>query len=233
MAFLYFTDSRTKPEQLDQLFEKRPASREVLSAGPSGKAGNIWFGSAFDGRENLAGYYPDKQRWIEAYGRGYWVGTSLNEQHKAEQFARTKQIAGHKVDLGETGLWTIPLARAYTLFTQDLIQFRYALPRKTEFIEGHWRETDVIEKCERLHDIGLVVADLADGKTDFEEEDFVHVSSRWCVEILATNYLVSDEECSMLGILSETNRYDILKALIDYPTIAAQKKMTAPIPAGE
>lgn len=175
-------------------------------------------GMRFDGKH---------QTWRRCNGGRFWIGWWTDRKPRPEHLALREMIFGHQVMLLDGHEWMVPLARPFaggevlpqvTTLGEDgepvrLIADRYRALR---------------EHADRLYDDWL--ADIGGG-AKLNQDD----ADRMAVAALGTNYRIGKYEAAALELLDTTRTREVLRALIDLPTIEAliaEKKTDDIVPAG-
>jgi len=156
---------------------------------------------------------PD-QVWSKNPLNDGWLGYSPGNYPTPETLARERQIPGSKVTIAGKQ-WLVPIARAWT----DECNPYCALPTVSALQEdGTWANARVRDDFVGLWDIACKWWDvLAEGMASDTSTLSFNEENEWCVAALATNYFLSAAEVSVLGLLDDTTRGDILSALVDLP----------------
>jgi len=215
-AFLYFLPEAMAKEKF--LAERAPifgpncpvATRSV-NAGPEGQPGTLIAPNPGPGRDGKA-FLPTKQVWHRAPGASWFFGWLKDDPPSPEGLARESTLPGHLVCLGDGNPWQIPVARFATgeivlpkalgldaagnFALRPLPEFSYLADGAEKF----WQAWSGAAKGEMV-------------TIDFEKY--------WpiAVEALRLNYRVGAQEVSVLGLVTTPNLWDVLKALIDWPTV--------------
>lgn len=172
------------------------------------------------------GYHPDEQTWIEipaAGGRlGYWLGWWKGKLPRPQDLARTEQLSGHVVTLGDGNEWLVPCAR---LMPQTIT----ALPEGGFGVKGMechswlWAIADEWYGANR-DETQAVQAGRADrGFMEYSR------APEQCVRVLSANYHVgAPEVVTALELLTTGNMAAVLWSLCDY--VADKKKADSSAP---
>ena len=221
--FLYFLPENERSAAglaaLAYAFEGSPI-RQSIRGGPDGAAAGMVFADPSVPAVDV-GYYPERQTWKKIPGLDAWLGRASAGAIGPEQLARTKQLRGELVALGDGNLWQIPIARAWTELDGDL-RWYTALPQARKLDDaGKWTVGEVLTKYAILWDyasawfeerIGLRVETPGTITLDFQGENEAFVAA------LAVNYRVAAFEVSELGLNTSDVLADVLDALIDWNT---------------
>lgn len=237
MGLLYFVPGEKRgmasnPTKIAELgighaFESTPTAAEVIG-GPAGD-GVILVADAAHVR---TGYYPHEQEWRKVPGSTAWVGRELDKPLESLSLARGKQFTGHFVTLADGKQWLVPVARQAFERDGQLAGAGCALPRATSVDdEGNWIVGDVQPAyaalwavAERVWD-QLVTQTTAAADEGVDDADEVHVSLSFgdlndaALLALATNYRVGKAEVAMLGLFDTDCVIQVLRALVDLPTV--------------
>lgn len=237
MGLLYYVPGEkrgmaTKPDQLAAAgiayaFEKTPTATEVTT-GPAGREGVVLVADATDVR---AGYYPHEQEWRKVPGSDSWVGRELDKPINPVSLARKQQFTGHLVTLADGQAWIVPVARSAWERDGELVGAGCALPRVTTVDdEGNWIVGDVRQEyatlwavAERVWDQMTSQIAALQGESDEDVTvriDFAGLNDA-ALLALATNYRVGKAEVAMLELFDTDCVIQILRALVDMPTVDA------------
>lgn len=243
-GFLYFIADETSPPGMEELaeaglqyaFEVPPAATPKMSgSGPGGQSGMLL---AAQGVE--LEYRPDKQTWRRlpiadcrlsiANGessKSVWVGMWNDKRPGPEELARSSQLRGHEVRLADGQMWHVPAARRVVSGTGGPIA-ACALPHGRDVDDsGRWTQRRLLPAYEDLWQAATRFWDCFVGAAQSTADTAVaptledELLYAWATRALATNYRVSAVELAMLGVLDDRNVIEVLKALIDWPTVAA------------
>lgn len=243
-GFLYFLPERKaadcQPAELARLglgyaFPGKPQVRECTT-GPNGRRGVVLaMGSTL-------GYFKDRQEWRRIPPRclpadaaqEVWVGYCRDERPTPAELARPQQLAGHAVTLADGGRWLAPTAICVDEH-QEQLRLRNRLPAASRLSEeGEWIASGNAPQYQRLWEIAeAFFAAWSQAGVDNHTLKFdFHGLHEAAIEALAVNYVVGPTECDLLSLLDQRCAVEVLKALIDVPTLLAwTQKKTAQAPA--
>jgi len=224
LYFLPGADRGIKIEQVRKLglgyaFEDRCTARGV-SGGPGGAAGVV---IADDGRvpPERIGYYPGRQRWRPIPKSEVQVGMYTDQPPGPEGLARSEQLPGHLVKLGDGGKWRIPVALAP--MTEDgQVEPTIALPTLTDIdTAGEWILGGIAPNYEHLWLAACKWwnakrgAEVDDGAAKFDGAALLDTA----LAALASNYRVGKIEVALLGLFDMAVAVRVCDALIDWPAV--------------
>lgn len=122
-VFLYFIEGQdkvAKPERLkeiglDDVMRGITPTCCGCQRGPGDKgAGGLVFAAPpADGSAVKIGYYPSEQTWQKSVNGKYWLGWFTDQPPMPKALARSEQIAGHYIRLGDGNEWLVPEARVF------------------------------------------------------------------------------------------------------------------------
>lgn len=250
-GFLYFVsgvkDTRaSKPGQmaawgLGYACERKPLARDVLTGGPDGQQGCIVADERVDG----LGYHKNEQTWrqippalLADDAPPIWVGHKKNQLPAPRDLQRDSMIDGHWVELLDKQRWCAPAAFATDVDIAENDPQKIALPAVARLGEdGRWHLCDVAPDYRRLYEVAIDFWKHWSGaEYDPQKQTLTFDmggSYQAAVLCLQTNYRVADVECDLLGLLDTECVVEILKALIDWPTMRQWlQKKTGAGPAG-
>lgn len=227
MGFLYFVENRNilSPATIAELgldYALESCSQAECRTGPSDTGGVV----ATTG-DTRCGYFPDSQTWKRHGGiPGVWFGWYASAKPPGpSQLARSEQLRGYDVVLGDGQLWQIPTARRFE--EQGYVR---TLPAKMRLDEhGAWVQGDVLPRYRKLWEFATKWFDFyfESAEQDVEIRVSFSVVCDWCAEALGCNYRVTRWEIDALGLLDQQNIYDVLDAVIDFPAFEAWQKKRA------
>lgn len=216
MYFLYVIDGNLTRAALSEAgLEHLPDAGTLLTRslldGPAG-AGRMLIADGRLASERLY-YRPAEQVWQKSANGKYWLGYWLDAVPNAESLKRKAIVAGHTVELGGRGTFTIPLARKFpagTNLPMDMVLTAegLTLKEKPQFVgfsaraEKLWRHI--------LRQMDWMSPDAEDAMTG--QEQFLV-----CVEALGINYHLGSDEASMLGLIDTVSLNDIACLIVDVP----------------
>lgn len=159
-------------------------------------------------------FKPKEQNWTESMNGQYRVGFTNDNKPTEEILRRKKQLAGHEVEMGDSGKWLVPVARIIgggSMLPASLVLgkkgevVREELPQYAQFsakAEGLWEDFRVENKWKK-GEIKLTVAKRM----------------TLAAEALAWNYHIGTEEINLLKLITTQNLGEIMAAIIDVPTL--------------
>jgi hypothetical protein len=207
-----------------------------VCSGPDETSGVV-LASAAATWDSPPGYYPDKQEW-RRIGKGpAWVGMYCDDKPRPEDLVRAEMLPGHAVRLADDQEWTIPVARGANE-QDDALSWHIALPSAVSVNDaGEWVRAEVIDKYQVLwavatrwwEELSAALSGSASSDDSGIRFDFAGLLDA-ALLALATNYRVTRIEVGLLGLFNEQCATEILKALVDWPTIQQwlKKKRAAP-----
>jgi len=252
-GFLYFVPdlvdlpdaAKLRALGLDYAFGRLPAARFITAAGPSGGPG-LLLGEEGWADGTAIGYYPDRQTFrqnVETSKRPNvrtWVGLWTQRRPGPEDLLRRDALSGWPVRLGDGQEWLVPVARR---FVEQFDELRYynALPHSVDVDEaGRWTRRSMVGAYAGLWPIAerfwdWYIAHAPGGDAVGDTDAAAPSGSTWtdqeiyesAVTALAVNYHLGPAEVGLLGLLVDSRAGDILKALIDVPTLIEWSKKKA------
>lgn len=192
-----------------------------VNAGPDGGPGTLIAVNPRAGKSAKA-FIPDEQVWHRAPGRDWFFGWLKADPPSPEGLIRERPLPGHPVRLGDGKQWTIPVAR---FATGEIV-----LPKAMGLDESG---TFGLRPLPEFSYLAAGAETFWQALTGGDELVQIEFEEFWpvVVEALRLNYRVGQEEASVLGLVTTTNIWEALRALIDWPTVekflkeqAAQKK---------
>jgi hypothetical protein len=132
-------------------------------------------------------------------------------------------LPGHAVELCDGRLWTVPKARQ-AFEHESGISTAVNLPERADLDEkGNWVLRGVDGQHAELWSVACATWDSIIGAEVAEGEARVQLDMAWrldgAVTALAANYRIGRLEAAMLGILNDVKMNEILRALVDWPTV--------------
>ena len=243
-GLLYYIPTATRAIKVAELaelglgyaFDSRLVPREV-QRGPDGDRGVV-VADCDRLKEHLLGFWPEKQRWLKIPGcpGNAWVGRHLDQPIEPADLVRDQVLPGHWVTLADGRDWLCPVARG-AIDSDGELGWCQNLPAAVGFdAEGNWTRQGVVAKYAPLWDVAMRWWDAfaaaspdEDDQPDGEAEktrvtfEFADVNDA-ALLALATNYRVGKAEVVLLALFDDRATVEILKALIDWPTISAWLK---------
>lgn len=190
-----------------------------LGATPSGKPGCIL---ADPKRHESPCYRADQQTWQRL--RNHWVGYWKDDPPKPSDLERNSLIPGYEIELGDGNLWRVPLARQYVRTHAQNGTFGSQLPHRLAIDEsGQWAMGPVVDRYANVWQLSIAFFDLWHAALvaaiESDEDSFVFdfdLPQNTAIKILSANYVISDIESSLLGILlSDDTAGKIMRAACD------------------
>lgn len=229
MSFLYYVPSQSvkAPEELSYAFEKPPITSQVIANGPDGGAGTLFGGGVYHQEIHRLRIDRSAQSWQPYPGSKFWIGWYCNQLPGPADLVRSSTIQGVHVRLGDEREWEIPVARACYQLPNGNLAAICSLPTVMQLNENReWVSGSVVRKYSELYQIAekwwdFVMKALQEKP---EDEDEAHIdvtpekAASWCVTVLQTNYRVTDVEVSILELLNDMTRGEILHTLVDLYT---------------
>lgn len=204
--FIYFSEKINQDiigRETPHLDRKRVKVRQTFR-GASGGEGLLW-------SMGEPTYDPSAQTW-QQIGGDLYIGYS--NLPKASELIRNRIIDGHDVILGDGDVWRIPVARLVNGDTMLPQVLRKSNDGKVVF--------EIAERYKKLYDFAdnfwrirmeAAVVNAAEIELTFED-----IFSS-CAEILSINYMVSETEISIMGLITTENIRDFMDAVIDIPSL--------------
>lgn len=225
MGFLYFIETEqfqgtvedVRRAGLDYAFEAPPMVR-AASQGPGGRSGFV-----VSGNGDL-GFYPTKQSWRKNIGPigpigPMWVGKGNDAVIGPRELLRGRPLNGHLVTLADGQQWLCPTARKLTDSPDGTLAWSNALPHKWDVDDaGRWITGVVLPRYAALWQevdwIWQYFKD-ADGQTTVDGQKAGHAAAL----ALQANYRIGPVECGLLDLIDDQTVFEVLGALVDWPTI--------------
>jgi hypothetical protein len=212
VSFLYFAacqqhELNAQRATIAYAFDSPGGPSSQTTAGPNGRPG-IVFGDAvgWQEREAQLGYFADRQQWTQMPASDVWVG--WYDLPSPDHLVRPKTLRGHSTELSDGNHWVIPILRQLTPNGLEC-----ALPVQDSWDGSQWQPgTQPIAKYRYLWDASEQLTSPVEGANLYQLE------RNFCCMLLATNYRVSQVECGILALLTESDRVAMFGASIDMPT---------------
>lgn len=205
-----------------------PVCRQIVANGPDGGSGTLFGAGSYCQSADRAGVYVGDQTWRRAPGATWWIGWYTAERPTPEELARSRQIPGENVTLGDGRLWHVPIARSCVDGDNGLPSPAVALPRKMDMTaDGQWTIGGVLDQYAALYHVAerwweflmSAIADQDDHETTEREVTLsIDSAADWCCTALGTNYRVSAIEIWCLDLLNDLTRADVLNVVVDLQT---------------
>lgn len=195
---------------------------EIPACGPGGASGTMLV-PLVPGAEPPVrlGYQPNFQEWTEH--DGYWLGIDREAPPTPANLARTKQIGGYKMTMGDGHEWLVPILRRPDDSTELPSAFSFGADgRLIQSVRQQHRALweDTAEVCQWFVEGTLF---------EVAKEHLPRIIDR-CVRILGVNYRFDRVLQNVLGPIGQEEWAAILCYAIDWPTAQAldQKKRAGP-----
>jgi len=230
MSFLYFVETDQFQGTLEDVaragltyaFEAPPLVR-ASTMGPGEKPGFVV------SVDDELGYYPIKQTWrrmsnVECRMSNEprpirWVGKTTGREIAPAELCRRRTLNGHRVTLADGREWLCPAARKLVDSLDGAVQWHNALPHRWDVDDaGRWIMGSVLPRYAELWEEVEWVWDYfkrADGGTAVDGQKAGHAAAL----ALGANYRVGPVECGLLSLIDDQTVFEVLGALIDWPTL--------------
>ena len=215
-------------------FEGRFAASEVFD-GPTGTAGVVL---SHDALRWLPAFYRERQTWRSVPGSTAWVGRYDDLPLEPAHLLRRDALRGHLVTLADGQEWQIPVARGASEREGELVCY-VNLPQYTEVDDaGEWREGAIVPRYAELWQHACDWWDTLRGARVEGEGDETQAGLSFAglhdaaLAALAANYRLGKPEASLLRLFTKPHAVEVLKALVDWPTVAEFLKKKAEASAG-
>jgi hypothetical protein len=168
----------------------------------------------------------------------YWVGVDRERPVRPEDIERAEPFAGHRVPLDDDQIWTVPIARRlpHCHGLDDRGAYcRQIHPRFAAF----WQRSEsfAAELLTVVRQLTLMATRKGAKPTDTLNAQFDMAETfDFAVEALAMNYRLNAELVTTLGLLDDCGLLDVVKAVVDLPTLIGaerEKKKGSSEPARE
>lgn len=231
--FLYFLPKTkaAKPDVLErfglsELFDGKPATREMMGLGPGDQAGLLICNGHVD--QVTLEYLPKVQTWQKRFDSDAWMGIANDAVLSPKGLARPSQIDGHPLQLADGNRWLIPQLRAFSptqldgplIYVPKLKRTLTQDPETGDLVPGDviakysaiWKEaTEIGDRLlSQLQQPGATIADLPDAK-------LYGFASR----VLALNYRMGNAEIAMANLLQTDMAVRIVQLALDWDTLRA------------
>lgn len=158
---------------------------------------------------------------VEIPRGAYWVGIDRERPPRPAELERREFYCGHPVALGDGKAWMIPTARRLP-HTHGLGEDGSYSRRIHERFANFWARSE--EYGRELLTVlrqALLLAERPNARpTDTLTADFDMAQTfAFAVEALAINYRVNAEIVTRLGLLDDAGLLDVVKAVVDLPTL--------------
>lgn len=231
--FLYFLP-KTKSAKPDTLaafgladvFDGKPATREILGPGPGDQPGLLVCNGNVD--QVTLDYRPDSQTWQKRFDSEAWMGIANDASLSPDALVRRPWVPGHKLRLADGNDWMIPQLRAFSptqldgplVYAPKLERTLTQCPTTGDLVPGDviakyagiWAEATEIgdELLVQLQSGGTTSANLPDAKI-----------YGFAARVLGLNYRLGTAEIAMAKLLQTTMAVRILQIAIDWDTLRA------------
>lgn len=233
MSFLYFVETEqfqgtvedVAKAGLSYAFESPPQVRSA-SQGPGGKSGFVV------SCDDDLGYYKERQTWRRSGVDGLWVGQWTGRELGPGDLFRRRPLPGHMVTLADDRVWLCPTARKLTDSADGPLQWSNALPHRWGVDDaGHWVTGAILPRYAALWEEVAWIWEYfktSDGQTTVDGQKAGHAAAL----ALAANYRLGPVECDMLGLIDDQTVFEVLGALVDWPSVIEWgKKKRNSVPA--
>jgi catechol 2,3-dioxygenase-like lactoylglutathione lyase family enzyme len=171
-------------------------------------------------------YDPQRQIWNTSLNGKFHVGFYVDNPPTEMELRRNALIDGHGVELLEGQAFTIPVARCFPAGTK--------LPQTIRLTSTGTLETSALAKyqefCTQAERLWAVFA----GQVGLQDAPDYHFTEgdQWTLAISALrfNYLLSDDEVNLLGLITTETFTAVALAVVDEPTFRTLlEKLKIPI----
>ncbi len=208
-GLLYFASEAATPalkEHLKSLGMANPIKRGCEN-GPGAADGGIF---ARDLDHGKVGYFPSTQTWIKAPGADWFIGWHNDSPPMPADLQRAELLPGHAVTLDDGNAWTIPIVR---LVTGDI-----GLPQRLGLDDNGQVVKKPLDRYAELTAIAEELWTLLQGQQEAAASS-LEIDWDYGIKALATNYYLSGQEISALGLFTEKKLGEAVLALVDFPTL--------------
>lgn len=197
-----------------------PVTTKQISLGPSGSAGWLLYRNSPGAIDS---YDANSQVWQSMpYPSDFYIGqTRSPDVMNPASLARESMLPGHPVRLGDGQQWNIPCAVDF----DENGNMDCRLPRNLKILsDGTWSVGSVIPTYRQLWDY---LESYLDAESMAVDGHFVFTAiNDWCTAALSVNYYVGPSEVTILGLINQSNRSEIVNAILDLKSMRSvlQKK---------
>lgn len=206
---------------LGYAFDRQPTVGRVENFPPGGGPPGVVL--ADGDAVQVVAVQPDRQRWRKAPGAEHWVGMFTDAEPPGPgDLVRASPLPGHAVELADGKEWIVPTARAWSE-TEGGHGWSRALPGMVDLDDdGKWTVGDVEPRYAGLWQIAEQWYDTIAAPTETEDGDFLidfgDVQAA-AVTALQANYRIGPAGVVLLKLFTTQTAYQVLNALIDWPTV--------------
>lgn len=220
MQFLYFIPNQTNV---------KPA---IAAAGIADLLGeNITSRAMYVGPDKLGGlmlhcgtpadchYKPAVQTWRIANSGLFYIGFYNESPPTAAELAHKTQIEGNSIELGDSDLWLIPLARIFPVGTK--LPQSLVLGSKGEVVKEILPQfAKFSAKCEKFWRDFQIGVGLISGQPEMLESEAIELAA----EAIGLNYKINIDGINALKLFTTQNIAEILALIVDAPTVMKNLK---------
>jgi len=177
------------------------------------------------------------QTWVKAVRFPWWMGWESAKLPTPAGLARSEQIKGENVELGDGNLWQMPKARAFDV-DDSMVQYTLLLPPKLDFVASDDPASEipgysltVVGVVDRYVELQRLSDRINDPPNEVRSNnvrmaELVIQCARVCLQ---TNYRVGVEEIRALGLIDLLVGDKIVRVLndLDNADLWRQKKIDA------
>jgi len=233
--FLYYVPGTGYPTKerlielgLDRTLGLEGNEQREVGTGPDGAAGcvlkpqDVKAGET-NGKKQRCLFDPKTQRWEE--WTGYWIGIDDTHRPTPDSLARTRQVFGYVIELGDKSKWVVPILRVVEGEEPYLPYVQRLSPSGELERRIHPEFESLCKLGERIYwnwmnDLGWI-EEGDPPAAPFTDAEYLRVA----VDALSVNYRLGIPESNLLGLFTgaRMGAYDNLRAihaaLIDARTI--------------